>query len=43
MNNYENIKKFYDVLMKQLMSYNIYDHNHNLIKFKVDAILEKFD
>lgn len=33
-------KYIYDVLMKQLLRFNTYDRNKNVIRFEIDAILE---
>ena len=32
-------KHIYDILMKQLLSFNTYNKNKEVIKFEIDAIL----
>jgi hypothetical protein len=38
-----NYKYIYDVLMKQLLRFNTYDRNKDVIRFEIDAILETCD
>ncbi len=33
-------KYIYDILMKQLLRFNTYNRNKDVIKFEIDAILE---